>query len=389
MKFLQKILFYTLSVLPIIDYLFQFDDNSPAVLVRAGVTVFMSVLLLYMVLNHSVKLNSIAVLIFFLIFYMAVVTALIEGGIMSSYSFIKVIHPLIGFLLVYYLKRFSVLDEKQFAFFVLSLIIIYGVISFLNINNRIDYGRGLSVADNTGYSLVTLLAGVFLFANKKKTFFLLIFLITIGSLICGKRGAIVSLVFGFIPLANYIFSSYARSFSRKFFYILICIISGLFIISIFGNYIEATYARFESLEEDGGSGRSLMYQAYLYHYIDSDFFHQLFGHGLFAGQWGKYHRFAFINIIAHNDWLEMLFDFGLVGILIFLLFFYKFYNVIKNNRKNKNEYYYMLVVSIIVFGIKTVLSSTFFMSPTSIYMFMIISYAIAKMENRYRNKTRI
>ena len=379
-KFFQIILLFFLSILPIIDQIYKDDVDSPAVMIRAGVTLLMVVLLLIQITTHNTKPNSIIYHVFILIVFIVIITVLNEHGFTSFYSFIKISYPLIGFSLMYYLTRNSALDDNKFKLFILSVIVIYGIISYLNLGHRLDLRRGLSVADNTGYSLVTLLAGVMLFANKKKTFLVSLFFIIVGALVCGKRGAIVALAIALLPIIKYYLTYYSRSNAKEVIMIMIAIIASYVALYLFGDFFKESLSRFDSIEEDGGSGRTDIYRLYLFHFTQSDFVHQIFGHGLYAGQWGKAHEYAFISIVAHNEWLEMLFDFGVLGLLLYLTIFRDLSVQLWKNRHYKNTFYYMLLTSLLVFGIKSVLSATFLMSPNSIYMFMLMAYAMAKLD---------
>lgn len=388
MKIFQKILFLSFLILPLVDQLYQLEEKSPAVLIRAGVTVLMTVMLVRLLLKHKDRKNGAIVRTsMILLIYIAVVTIIVEGGFSSFYAYVKIAYPLIGLLFIYFYTKYSVLDEKFFITIFFLIIVLYGIISFLNIGIRMDYGRGLSIADNTGYTLVTILPAVFLISKKKWMFATSLFIIILGAIICGKRGALLALAVALIPISRYILTIYSKGSIKSIIFVIFTILAILITINWFGTFINATILRFQSLEDDGGSGRDMIYQLYFDHYAMSDPLHQIFGHGLHAGQFGKNHRFAFIPLLAHNDWLEMLFDFGIVGICIFVTFFYNMFIMIRRSRRNKDAIYYMLVVSLLVMVFKSVLSSTFLMTPNTIYLFMLLAYAIAKLEQRLSMKT--
>jgi len=391
-KFLQRVLLLLLLLLPIVDYLYKWEQSSPAVMIRAGVTAMMGLFLLPQIIRHFNQRKSPMIpLVMLLSIYILIVTVLIDGGFKSFYIYVRVIYPLIGLLLIYYWTKYEYLDEKFFVVVLFLLIVIYGVISYLNLGYRLVSRRGLSVADNTGYSLVTLLAGVLFFTKKKYIFPITIFIIISGALFCGKRGAIVVLFVALLPLVKYILTSYSRNVIRKMAFIVFAILASLIAVYFFGDYFSAAMARFQKLEEDGGSGRNTMYMLYLTRFWESDFIHELFGHGLYAGVWGNGRKYAFIGLLAHNDWLEMLYDFGIVGCFLYILIFISVFVKIWNNRKNKDNIYYMLLMSVIIWGLKSMLSSTFLMTPNSIYMLMILAYAMAKMEinNKPKNSLNI
>ena len=68
--------------------------------------------------------------------------------------------------------------------------------------------------------------------------------------------------------------------------------------------------RFEAMNEDEGNGRLDIYSDVFVQYLDSDLFSQLFGHG-----------YNMVSVVlkgpsAHNDFLEVLYDYGIIGFII-------------------------------------------------------------------------
>lgn len=380
-RFSQIILFSLLAALPVVDFLYRWEGSSPAVMIRAGITVLMFLMLLPNFFAHkTTKVHPIVKYIMLLMAYMAVTTVIADGGFQSAYSYIRVCYALIGFLLVYYLTKNTVLDDRFFLVFFLAVIVIHGALSYMNIGYRLESRRGLAVADNMGYTLLTLFSAVMLFTKKKYVFFTTIFIIATGVLISGKRGAMLALIISAIPLIKYIFTFYTRSGFKKVVIVMLAIVACVLALYMFGDYFNASLGRFNELEEDGGSGRNNIYLLYLYNFWNSDLLQLIFGHGLHGGLWGNGHKHAFIHLLAHNDWLQLLFDFGVVGAFLYLLMFISMFRTIRQHRQSKDVFYYMLIIAFITWSIKSMLSSTFFMTPNSIYMYMAAAYSIGKLE---------
>ena len=74
--------------------------------------------------------------------------------------------------------------------------------------------------------------------------------------------------------------------------------------------------RFESIEDDGGSGRDEIYDDVYRRYISSTPDRQIIGHGFDAVR--KDSSF-FVPLSAHNDFLEVMYDFGIIGLLFYVL----------------------------------------------------------------------
>lgn len=69
--------------------------------------------------------------------------------------------------------------------------------------------------------------------------------------------------------------------------------------------------RMLAAREDGGSGRLTIYQAVLDQFAAADVGRLLFGHG-------HYSTFEIFGVTAHNDFLEVAFDYGIVGLALYL-----------------------------------------------------------------------
>lgn len=385
MKLLKIIFFLLLLVSPVFDYIYKWTEegSSPALILRAVA----AVLMIFMLLPRSTSLGKgigITKTVTFLIFYIGIVTFIALPNITSLHALIRVLYSFLGFLFIYHLAKTSSITEKELSTFFMLLLVILAITAYLNIGHRLDMRQGLNRADNTGYSLVCAYASVMFFVNKK-TFPLSLLLVIVGTLLCGKRGAIIAMSMATLPVLIYIFMGEQIKISKKFMYIFFIVISSFFVLQQFTSYFDATLGRFERLGEDHGSGRDQIYSLYFEHFKNSDLIHQVFGHGLSAGTYGANKPFAFTETAAHSDWLEMLYDFGIVGTLAYAIVFIQLLGIIFQNRKNKNKYYYMLVMSFIIWFIKSIVSSTFLLDISSIYLYMTTAYAISRLELDFHN----
>ena len=73
--------------------------------------------------------------------------------------------------------------------------------------------------------------------------------------------------------------------------------------------------RLENISDDGGSGRTTVYAMTFYMIQDSDLMHLLIGHGRDAVK-----EDSPLELSAHNDFLEFIYDYGLILFIVYLLF---------------------------------------------------------------------
>lgn len=160
------------------------------------------------------------------------------------------------------------------------------------------------------------------------------------------------------------------------------IMSVFFVIAMIGVFITINNytgghmsERFSNIEEDGGSGRDIIFEHVLLKFRNLDSIDQIFGlgfNGVMNHEWYPLRRGVFIS--AHSDLLEVICDFGYVGSLLYLIFII---NVIMNTRKIfkvSRNLYKADVMGILTFLIASMVSHLF-LYPTY-YAFMMIPWAV-------------
>ena len=169
-----------------------------------------------------------------------------------------------------------------------------------------------------------------------------------------------------------------KIFSKWYFWLLLVglIVSGYY---LYGVVSETVTFRFNQLEEDGGSGRNIIYERIFYSFQQSEWNEKLFGQG--------YQSVVNINngALAHNDLLQLLYDFGVVGVGLFLMFFLSLvFSVIDRfSRRNANKTLYAAFVSsLLLFGILSFLNCFIY----SIMFIAPIMLALGIMDERVRDE---
>lgn len=160
------------------------------------------------------------------------------------------------------------------------------------------------------------------------------------------------------------------------------IIAIFFILAVIGVYVIIdNYTgghmseRFSSIEEDGGSGRDIIFEYVIAMFGKQNFTERFFGigfNGVMHHQWFQLGPDVYIS--AHNDFLEVICDFGYVGSLLYLLFII---NIIKNTkqiRKLSGNMYKANITSLVIFFITSMVSHLF-LYPTY-FAFIIMLWSI-------------
>lgn len=187
--------------------------------------------------------------------------------------------------------------------------------------------RHLSGAGNIGqvifltYFCITTLPLVLILTNNRSYRNLSMVLAVLISTASTKRAGTLALILGlFIMLVveAHIQGTLNQRW-KKYLKIMLLILIGT--IMVF--YLESTgriqiLDRFARLGDDGGSGRDVIWLIVLNAYHSSGLVQRLFGHGFQSVYYilrpGGFYRFA------HNSYIEYLYDYGTVGLILLLVF---------------------------------------------------------------------
>lgn len=154
----------------------------------------------------------------------------------------------------------------------------------------------------------------------------------------------------------------------------------LFAFYIVSRYIDARfnlriYERLFRLSEDGGSGRDILYTRIWNAFRSSNFMEQLFGHGMNTA--GKVAGFG----QAHNDLLEVLYDYGVFAVLALIVFYISL--IVESVRlvKRRSPYAAAFAFSLIV-GLFLAMFSYFFTYFTYVTAYLAFWGYVLCMENK-------
>jgi len=188
-----------------------------------------------------------------------------------------------------------------------------------------------------------------------------------------KRGNIVSMIIPFYLLFRA--KSRLKSFSSE-----VIAIIGFAALAVFAYYtmIGSDYlmGRIEKTIEGDSSGRDVIYATALDTWLNGEHSYNLF---LGAGTDATMHL---MGVRAHNDWLEILVDFGLLGAVFYLAFFVCLLKTAWRNKKNRTTFYTLLAVFFIWFS-KTLYSMGFTENLFS-YLSMTIGIALGSLNSKNR-----
>ena len=117
---------------------------------------------------------------------------------------------------------------------------------------------------------------------------------------------------------------------------------------------EYVFSRFSSISEDKGSGRDIVWRNVLDTYSKSPVLEKIIGHGHYSAI--IVNRGHNIDLSAHNDFLEVLFDYGIIGLILYLLLHIYLIKRLFFLKRNKSELFLPYLASYITMFIMSMVS---------------------------------
>lgn len=308
--------------------------------------------LFYLFLNiRYLRINNIGKITLFLCCYMAIwrVTAIpaTAGLLAYFYQPMRDVIAILMFLFAYALASKS----KELSDFFATGMIVAVLITALFYYKNWDFANEVDEAHlGTSYYVLFLLPTLLLTPHK--------WLRYVGLIITGlvlfssfKRGGLVAFVLAIIA---YLFVKEIL-FERKFTRLVVFIIAiiALFIVLIFvdnamGNIISE---RMLNIGEDGGSGRDEVWKTTWGMIQAASAEELLFGHGYLAVL-----KDSPLEVSAHNDFLEVLYDYGLVAFIPYIMLHIRLIQQVFARIRAKHEYAPIMAFTYSIFLILSMIS---------------------------------
>lgn len=218
--------------------------------------------------------------------------------------------------------------------------------------------------NNVAYRFVALMPIVVLLYKRPVSMFISLLVCFLFVLMGMKRGAILIAVINLLIVVYYMYSTANKKLRR---YI---IISSLAIVVALVFFVEQLLhnrdffaSRIEATLDGDSSGRGDIYSSFWNYYLNqTDLVNLLFGNGADATLTIGYNY-------AHNDWLEILINQGLIGVIIYAVYFVYFYkSILYRGTGNPFIYIGLKMIFSIVF-----LSTIFSMSYASMDIFLSLA----------------
>lgn len=378
-RYIKYIVFIILIILPITDFMFNTSEASGDALNRYSF--FLRIILLAVACFSFVQdING-----FVRIFRNPVVRAF---GLVAVYivlhflftydsvdeipSLIKVIYNFIILFFFYQYAYSEDINDKEikWLYAIMGILYFVSILSFIDLRSTLRTAGLAGMADNRGYALVGCVPMLLLFYKERK-FLILLLIFSAGVIIAGKRGAIICLLMTLLIMFAFLFGGKRIKTSTKILYLFIVVVGAIFLFSYYGEFMSAAFTRFGNLAEDGGSGRDDVYMTYWKGFLNNNILDTIFGCGFHGGI-----KNLNLTVMAHSDVFEILYDYGIIGALLYTNVFWQIGKYLYTRFQGRNVYYYILLCMTTVMVIKSIISGTFLMAVETIIIYITIAYII-------------
>ena len=216
---------------------------------------------------------------------------------------------------------------------------------------------------NSIYYIVLLLP----FGLRSRWRYFLIGMVGLCVLFSGKQGAFLAVVIGVICFYMSERKVFDNSLGKKLkIWIVVLGIIVFFAYDYVSTNMEFDILRgFQSLEDDGGNGRLEIYQYLLTLIKQSSFIELVLGHG---GMNAVSNR---LGISAHNDFIEIIFDFGFIGFILYAIFIVSLISCYLKLINIKSQLAPSLIYTIVVFLVLSMVSHLIFVLK---YCMLLMSF---------------
>jgi hypothetical protein len=191
------------------------------------------------------------------------------------------------------------------------------------------------------------------------------------TIMTGKRGAL--LIYGFLLFYSLInIKALAELITVNYKTLIFALITVIITIFAIDNALESLRYRFENIVEERtgsvGSGRDNIWSSLLIYWWDGDVLKIFIGNGYNSD-------YAYLGQIAHSDFVGFLFQYGLLGLLIYLVMLHKFRKTVNRISFEMPYLGYLLTMCLIILAGRGFITGT--IRTDNINLTIAIGYLLA------------
>lgn len=309
------------------------------------------------------------------------ISSLKSDDVKNSIYLLKVCSSLLPFYAFYIFAKKGALTENSIRLWTLVFFVIaiwayrYNQTALLEKSMLGKFTRD-EVTNNFGYSVLALIPLTVFFVKKPIAQYGLLASCIFFIIMSMKRGAILISTICVVYCVLYNFKIY----KNKKFNFSVLLLSVVFIASIFfiiANLLDSSNlfnVRLQMTLEGNVNSRDEIASVMLKHlWNDASALELLFGGG-------AYNTLITTGRLAHNDWLEIAMNQGLLGIIVYVIYWITLIKTWFKTRSNQ-VYSHGIALFIIIFFTKTFFSMSY--ESIDFYSMLVLGYCMAFIDNKF------
>ncbi len=285
-----------------------------------------------------------------------------------------------------FMKNLSRDDHKWlFVFFVVAFVLNI-VIYVMDFDMRMYVLQDNDVRSNLIFFMVCLIPFAALIENNK-TRYMIYLVIVAFSVLSFKRTAMLVCVAA-VATELFLNLDFQKNKGRNIFFSLVFVSLGYFAVSqIESHFGLSVFERFEAIGVDGGSGRDDIYIEVWNHIQKLPVEYVICGRGhngvkadgIVTEKWDSSETLS-----AHTDFLEVIYDYGIIGAILYLSFIIQIVKVTRFWKYNDFTYYRAMIISLMVFLL--ISATSHLILYASYFTYIVIFWAFMYVEKeKYRS----
>lgn len=276
------------------------------------------------------------------------------GYTTNSFNYLKVIYlSLLPIYSFYYYAQKGKLDEKNLKVWVILFFMLAIVRYYTEQATRLMEIYGDETTNNSGYTILSLIPLIVYWREKPTLQYILLAVAMVFILMAMKRGAIL---IGALCVIWFLYQSFKNS-NRKtkiwvFVLTVLVIAAGIYAVQYMLESSAYFVSRLEQTKDGNSSNRDVIYNSFWNYYLnETSVLQSLFGQGADAS-------LKVFGAYAHNDWLEILINNGLIGAIIYLVYWIRFYKEWRNSKGN-SVVFMVFGLTLLIYFVSTLFSMSY------------------------------
>lgn len=366
---------YLIELLPSLGYTLPFILSSKRLLL-----LLTAIALIVLVKKHIIRINTTSTYFFLMCLYCLGIT-LMNSGIQQQpmyYYLAAVVYP---WVVTFIVEDMACDVNKDWILNISRIIALSGVIYIVLMSiykmNKVSFLTASGEASI--YYIITLLPFILCCSGKVRNLLLIMTIVSV--FITLKRTALIAIV---LSLFVYLFVRFKNRDERKLRLVLYGIAALIVFVIAYQLAVKYTgndiLTKLLDTQEDGGSNRNIIYQAVIDQFSSISTSQKLFGVG-YNGVRYSYNIISAGTIVsAHNDFLEVLCDYGVIGLFLYILIIIKQIKAYVYLKRIESDLAPAMAASIVLFFILSMFSHL--LLYTSYFMNILVFWGLIECYTR-------